>query len=216
MSGLPPELAAADRNHAAILPVLREVMPACGTILEIASGGGQHAGYFAPAFPDIYWQPSDADPERVARMAARIARLDCPNLRTPVVLDVCAPEWPVENGSCEPPVAGIVNVNMIHVAPWTACESLFAGAARLLPTHGPVYLYGPFRRDGAHTSEGNAAFDRSLRERNPEWGLRDLSDVCDAAFRAGLVLDRVVEMPVNNLSVVFRAANAEDGRAGGE
>tara|TARA_R110002110_G_scaffold284987_2_gene499248 strand:- start:13907 stop:14530 length:624 start_codon:yes stop_codon:yes gene_type:complete len=205
MTKLPRELAAADRNRDAVFAVLREVLPSSGTILEIASGGGQHAAHFAAGLPGIVWQPSDANPDRVALMVERFEDLGLSNLRAPVLLDVGADVWPFEDPPCDPPVTGIVNVNMIQVAPWSICQALFAGAARLMPDGGVLYLYGPFMRDGVHMSEGNAEFDQSLRARNPEWGLRDLSDVCDAAAQAGLKLDRVVEMPVNNLSVVFRA-----------
>jgi len=205
MTKLPRELAAADRNRDDVFAVLREVLPGSGTILEIASGGGQHAAHFAAALPGIVWQPSDASPDRLALMAERFADLEIQNLRAPMLLDVGADAWPIEQRPCDPPVTGIVNVNMIQVAPWSICLALLAGAARLMATGGVLYMYGPFVRDGVHMSEGNAEFDRSLRARNPEWGLRDLTDVCRAAEEAGLILDRVVEMPVNNLSVVFRA-----------
>lgn len=204
MTKLPRELAAADRNRDDVFAVLREVLPRSGTILEIASGGGQHAAHFAAALPGVVWQPSDASPDRLALMVERFKSLEISNLRPPVLLDVGADVWPIEAAPVDPPVTGIVNVNMIQVAPWSICRALFAGAARLMTTGGVLYMYGPFIRDGVHMSEGNAEFDRSLRARNPEWGLRDLSDVCDAAAQAGLKLDRVVEMPVNNLSVVFR------------
>ena len=204
MTKLPRELAAADRNRDDVLAVLREVLPGSGTILEVASGGGQHAAYFAAALPGIFWQPSDASRDRIALMIERFASLELSNLRAPVQLDVGADIWPVEAPHVDPPVTGIVNGNMIQVAPWSICQALLAGAARLMPDGGVLYMYGPFMRDGVHMSEGNAEFDRSLRARNPEWGLRDVSDVCDAAAQAGLKLDRIVEMPVNNLSVVFR------------
>jgi hypothetical protein len=204
MTKLPRELAAADRNRDDVFAVLREILPNNGTILEIASGGGQHAAHFAAALPGIVWQPSEADPDRIALMVERFADLELSNLRAPVLLDVGAEVWPIEEPPSDPLVTGIVNVNMIHIAPWSICLALFAGAARLMQAGGVVYLYGPFIRDGVHTSDGNAEFDRSLRARNAEWGIRDLSDVCDAAGKAGLKLDRIVEMPVNNLSVVFR------------
>lgn len=198
--------ASADRNRDDILAVLREVVPAEGSILEIASGAGQHAARFAEVFAPRVWQPSEHDPGRIDVMRARFSDLDLPNLRDPIALDVEADIWPVEAGWSDPPIGLIYNVNMIHIAPWSACLGLLAGAARILPDGGMLFIYGPFSRDGAHTSDGNAEFDRSLRAQNPEWGLRDLSALCDAAGVSGLSLDRVVEMPVNNLSVVFRAA----------
>lgn len=200
------ELASADRNRDDIHAVLTEFMPDEGSILEVASGAGQHAVHFAMAFAPSVWQPSECDPDRLAAMRERFADLELSNLRDPIVIDVMSERWSVETGWADPPIRMIYNVNMIHIAPWSACLGLMAGAARILPPGGVLFLYGPYSRDGAHTSRGNAAFDLSLRERNPSWGLRDLSDVCDAARAAGLALDRVVEMPVNNLSVVFRVA----------
>jgi len=202
---MPPELTSADRNRDDILVVLREFVPEDGSVLEIASGAGQHATSFAAAFASLVWQPSEYDPDRIEIMRTRFSGLDLPNLRAPVALDVGAATWPVERDWPGPPIHMIYNVNMIHIAPWSVCLGLLAGAARILPEEGVLFLYGPFNRDGAFTSDGNAAFDRSLRGRNPAWGLRDLSKVCDAADEAGLALDQVIEMPVNNLSVVFRA-----------
>lgn len=196
--------AAADRNRDDIHTVLAEFIPDGGSILEIASGDGQHAAHFATTFAPTVWQPSERDPARREAMRARFAKLDLPNLRDPIVLDVTADRWPVEIDWSGAPIRMIYNVNMIHIAPWSACLGLMAGAARVLPAEGVLFLYGPFNRDGRFTSVGNEAFDISLRARNSEWGLRDLSDVCEASSTAGLALDRVIEMPVNNLSVVFR------------
>lgn len=206
MTEAPGKPASADRNRDDILDILRGFVPANGSILEIASGDGQHAAHFAAMFAPRVWQPSEHDPDRIATMRARFAGLDLPNLRDPVALDAAADSWPVEADWADPPIEMIYNVNMIHIAPWSVGLGLLAGAARILPRNGVLFLYGPFNRDGGATSQGNAEFDRSLRARNPEWGLRDLTDLCDAAVGLGLSLDRVVEMPVNNLSVVFRAA----------
>jgi SAM-dependent methyltransferase len=202
----PGELTSADRNREDILVVLRDVVPEAGSILEIASGAGKHAAQFAAEFAPRVWQASEYDPNRIETMRARFSGLDLPNLRNPILLDVSANSWPVEADWPDPPIRMIYNVNMIHIAPWSACLGLLAGAARILRDDGVLFIYGPFHREGIHTSEGNAEFDRSLRAQNAEWGLRDLTEVCDAAGAAGLSLDRVVEMPVNNLSVVFRAA----------
>ncbi len=199
------EQTSADRNRDDIFVVLREFVPAAGSILEIASGAGKHAAHFATEFATCVWQASEYDPDRIENMRTRFSGLDLPNLRAPILLDVTADSWPVEAGWSDPPIGMIYNVNMIHIAPWSACLGLLAGAARILRDDGVLFIYGPFNRDGVHTSEGNAAFDVSLRAQNPEWGLRDLTKVCDAAVAAGLSLERVVEMPVNNLSVVFRA-----------
>ncbi|MBS29056.1 MAG: SAM-dependent methyltransferase [Alphaproteobacteria bacterium] len=201
---MPRELAAADRNRDAIAGVLREFVPGQGTILEIASGGGQHAAHFAAEFAPCVWQPSEYDADRIALMNERFAGLDLLNLRDPVPLDVGAEAWESAMAEADPPVRMIFNVNMIHIAPWSVCLGLFAGAGRLLPAGGIVFLYGPFTVDGRYTSAGNEEFDQSLRARDPAWGLRELSRVRDAAADAGLVLESTVEMPVNNLSVVFR------------
>jgi len=200
------EQTSADRNRDDILVVLRDVMPDQGSILEIASGAGKHAVRFAEEFAPRVWQPSEYDPDRINAMRARFSGLDLPNLRDPILLDARAESWPVEAGWADLPIRMIYNVNMIHIAPWSVCLGLLAGAARILRDGGVLFIYGPFNRDGGHTSEGNAEFDRSLRAQNGEWGLRDLGEVCDAAEAVGLSLDWVVEMPVNNLSVVFRAA----------
>lgn len=206
MTDVPPMLSSADRNRDDILDVLREFVPEQGSILEIASGAGQHGAHFAAAFAPRVWQPSEYDRERIEMMRTRFAALDLPNLRDPIELDVEAARWPVEQTWSEAPIHMIYNVNMIHIAPWSVCLGLLAGAARILRDGGVLFIYGPFIRDGGHTSAGNAEFDRSLRAQNAEWGLRDLGEVCEAAGAVGLSLDRVVEMPVNNLSVVFRAA----------
>lgn len=200
------EQTSADRNRDDILFVLREFVPEAGSILEIASGSGKHAEHFAAEFAPRVWQSSEYDPDQIDAMRARFSGLDLPNLRDPVLLDAAADSWPVEAGWTDPPIGMIYNVNMIHISPWFVCLGLLAGAARILRDDGVLFIYGPFNRDGVHTSEGNAKFDRSLRAQNAEWGLRDLAEVCDASVAAGLSLDRVVEMPVNNLSVVFRAA----------
>ena len=206
MSEVTDKITSADRNRDDILVVLREIVPEAGSILEIASGAGKHAAHFAAAFAPRVWQPSEYDPDRIDAMRARLSGLDLPNLRDPVLLDAAADSWPVEAGWADPPIRMIYNVNMIHIAPWSVCLGLLAGAARILRDDGVLFIYGPFNRDGVYTSEGNANFDRSLRAQNAEWGLRDLGEVCEAAEAVGLSLDRVVEMPVNNLSVVFRAA----------
>ena len=206
MTEISRELASADRNRDDILSVLTGFVPDEGSILEVASGAGQHAAHFAAAFAPMVWQPSEYDPERIEVMRSRFKCLSLANLRDPVLLDVSAETWPVETNWTGLPIRMIYNVNMIHIAPWSVCLGLLAGAARILPDDGVLFLYGPFIRDGAFTSAGNEAFDISLRARNPEWGLRDLSKVCESAFALGLTLDRVVDMPVNNLSVVFRAA----------
>ncbi|MCW3480335.1 class I SAM-dependent methyltransferase [Neisseriaceae bacterium JH1-16] len=188
---------ATERNRAAILAVLRRVLPGSGTVLEIASGTGQHAAYFAAALPQLTWQPSDPDAASRASIASWAAEAGLANLLPPLALDVCREPWDVAEAQA------IVCINMIHIAPWAAAETLFAGAGRLLPPGGVLYLYGPYKRGGVHTAPSNAAFDAQLQASNPDWGVRDLVDVTMLAEQAGLRLAEVVEMPANNLSVVF-------------
>jgi hypothetical protein len=190
---------AAERNREPILSVLREVLPVRGLALEVAAGTGQHAIAFARAFPELTWQPSDREPAAVASIAAWGAEAGSDNLCAPVVLDVEKP-WPVTDAHA------IVCINMIHIAPWTAARALLAGAGRVLPVGAPLYLYGPYRVRDRPTAPSNEAFDASLRARDPRWGLRWLHEVAAEALRAGLALDRTVDMPANNLSVVFRKA----------
>lgn len=193
---------ATDRNREPILSVLRDVLPRSGVVLEIASGTGQHAAYFAPCFPELTWQPSDPDPELLASIEAWRAESGAPNLRAPVRLDVTEEAWGVDSASA------IVCINMIHIAPWAACEGLFRGAARLLPEWAPLYLYGPFRFDGRFTAPSNEAFDGSLRSTDPAWGVRDLADVTALAGRSGFEREAVIAMPANNHSIVFRRGSA--------
>lgn len=186
---------ATRRNSAPILEVLHEVLPDEGLLLEIASGSGQHAAAFAPRFPRLRFQPSDLDPRHLASIDAWCGAL--PNVAPALRLDVLQP-WPLATADA------VVCINMVHIAPWRCAEALMAGAASVLSPGGLLYLYGPFRRDGAHTSASNAAFDAGLRDRDPAWGVRDLEAVVASAEASGLALERTVQMPANNLSVVLR------------
>jgi SAM-dependent methyltransferase len=186
------------RNRDPILAVLRRVLPAEGLVLEVASGSGEHAAYFASKLPALTWQPTDPDPEALASAAAHRAGTAAPNLLPPLRLDVTSAQWPVARADA------VVCCNMIHIAPWAACEGLIAGAARTLPAGGVLYLYGPYKIDGEHTAPSNRDFDRDLRARNPQWGIRDLADVTALAERHRFVLAETVPMPANNLSVIFR------------
>jgi hypothetical protein len=188
---------AVARNRDTILAVLREVLPAAGTVLEIASGTGEHAVHFAAALPHLAWQPSDPDAEARGSIAAHAAQAALANLLPPLELDASAPLWPITRADA------LVSINMIHISPWRAAQGLMAGAARLLSAGAPLYLYGPYRQHGLHTAPSNAAFDESLRARDPEWGVRDLDEVVALAAAHGFALQRTVPMPANNLSVVF-------------
>jgi hypothetical protein len=189
---------ATERNRAPILAVLERILPAGGTVLEIASGTGEHIVHFADALPGRRWQPSDPDQEARASIAAWTAASGRTDITPPLDLDATASSWPIERADA------VLAINMVHISPWTATLGLLAGAARLLPAGAPLYLYGPYRRDGHAFAPSNEAFDRNLRQRNPNWGVRRLEDVAGTATKAGLELAEIVEMPANNLSVVFR------------
>jgi SAM-dependent methyltransferase len=188
------------RNRDPILDVLRRVLPAHGLVLEVASGSGEHVAYFAEKLLALTWQPSDPDPTALASIAAHGVAANLTNLKPPLHLDVTAAQWPLHHADA------VMCCNMIHIAPWAACEGLIAGAARVLPTGGILYLYGPYKVGGRHTAPSNKAFDTDLRRRNPQWGIRDLDDVTALAERNGLALVETVQMPANNLSVIFRRA----------
>lgn len=188
---------AAERNREPILAVLRQVVPASGRVLEIAAGTGQHAAYFAAALPSLTWQPTDIDPNSLASIAAWRDELELPNLEPPLELDVRT-TWPVAHADV------VVCINMIHISPWQACIDLLRGAAAILPAGGVLFLYGPYRVRDRPTAPSNESFDAALRGRNPAWGLRWLHEVIDEAARCGLAFERSVDMPANNLSVVFR------------
>ena len=188
------------RNREPILEVLGRVLPRQGLVLEIASGGGEHAAYFAQNLPSVLWQPTDANSEMFESIAAHRATAGVANLLAPLHLDVTSEQWPVERADA------MVCCNMIHISPWATTEGLIAGARRTLPRGGLLYLYGPYKIDGRHTAPSNEDFDASLRARNPLWGVRDLTDVSGLAERHGFVLRETVPMPANNLSVIFRRA----------
>ena len=189
---------AAERNREPILAILRTILPERGTVLEVASGSGEHAIHFARALPALSWQPSDPDPGALEsiRAWAEMARL--PNLRPPLLLDAAAPDWPIAEADA------ILCINMVHISPWEATVGLIAGSARRLGAGAPLYLYGPYRRAGVPTAPSNEAFDASLKARDPRWGLRDLESVTALAEARGFTVERVVDMPANNLSVVLR------------
>ncbi|MDG1065013.1 MAG: DUF938 domain-containing protein [Luminiphilus sp.] len=195
---------AAERNRQFIVDVLENVLPDTGTVLEIASGTGQHAVYVAPKLSPRVWQPSDCYRDSLNMINDWSHAEPSANLRDPVLLDVLDQPWPVETQAMTPAISAIVAINMIHIAPWRCCEALLDGAQRILPPSGVLYLYGPFKERGEHTSPSNAAFDHSLKSRNSEWGIRDLEQVTLTAAARQLVLIEVIPMPANNLSVVFK------------
>lgn len=205
MSNMPPPGARVSpstaRNRDPILLVLRPRLPASGLVLEIAAGAGEHAVYSAAALPHLQWQPTDPDPEALASIAAWRDHAALPNLLPPLRLDASDPDsWPVGHADA------VVNINMIHISPWSAAQGLMAGAGRVLPSGGLLYLYGPYVEADVETAPSNLAFDRSLRDRNPAWGVRRLDDVAALAAAQGLALAERIAMPANNLSLVFRKA----------
>jgi len=185
---------ATERNREPIRDVLARELPAAGTVLEIASGSGEHAVYFAAQFPQVQWQPTDPDPTALASIAAWRADAGLPNLLAPLALDVMG-AWPIERADA------IVCINMVHIAPWEATVALFAGAARVLAPGALLYLYGPYRF-GGQTAPSNEEFERWLAARDPRFGVRDLRDLERAAV--GFALRGVVAMPANNHSLVLR------------
>jgi hypothetical protein len=194
-----PFSAAADRNKGPILDVLRRVLPSAGTVLEIASGTGQHAAHFAAAHPAWEWQPTDGDEAALPGIASHCAGL--PNVRPPMQLDVLA--WPPSLGRFD----AMYCANMLHISPPSTCAALMQGAARHLEAGAPLVLYGPYLVDTEPTAPSNLAFDADLRARNRGWGLRRLAQVVDEAQVAGLAFDQRFDMPANNLMLVFRKAS---------
>jgi hypothetical protein len=166
-------------------------------VLEVASGTGQHVVQFAKALPGLAWQPSDPDPELRDSIALRVQEQQLANVKPPIDLDVTKLPWPLQTADA------VVCINMIHVAPWSATLALLEGTKALLPTQRVLFLYGPYRRFGHHTSKSNEEFDSDLRAHDPEWGLRDLEAVSEAAASSGFVLAEVVEMPANNFSLIL-------------
>jgi hypothetical protein len=189
---------AAARNRAPITKVLEKVLPPSGLVLEVASGSGEHVVHFARHFAHLEWQPSDPDPDALNSIAAHAADTGLPNVRDPVALDAAGETWPMDRADA------ILCINMVHISPWSACVGLMRNAGRLLPARAPLILYGPYRRASVTTALSNEAFDQSLKARNPDWGLRDLEDVVAEAERNLMALERVHEMPANNLTLVFR------------
>jgi hypothetical protein len=195
---MPRSAPAALRNRAPLLDAIRAHLPSSGVLLETASGTGEHAVYLGRELPYLTIQPSDPDDEARRIIAEWIRESGVANVRAPLALDATEPEWP------ELRVDVLLNVNMVHISPWQACTGLLSHASRLLADGAPLIMYGPYRRRGVPTAASNEAFDESLRARNPAFGLRMLDDVIDEAARRGLVCTDVIEMPANNLTVIYR------------
>jgi hypothetical protein len=190
--------AAPERNKDPILSVLRRVLPARGTVLEVASATGQHVAHFAEALPNLLWQPSDVSDEHLRNLIARREHVGLPNLLPPIRLDVTELPWNVG------PVHAVYNANMVHIAPFAVTLGLFEGASAVLGAGAPLVTYGPYKLDGRHISDSNAAFDESLRSRNPDFGVRDVGELEEVASKRGFFLEERVEMPANNFTLIWR------------
>ena len=189
---------AATRNREPIADVLSEWLPASGLVLEIASGTGEHAVHFAERFPRLDWQPSDIHPDALSSIRAWRESAALRNLREPIVLDAASSDWPIDEADA------VLSINMVHISPWTSALGLVAGAARILPPGGALILYGPWLKDDIATAPSNVAFDRDLRSRDPEWGLRRVEDLAAAAASRGFELEQTRAMPANNLMLLLR------------
>lgn len=198
VAGLRRSAPAALRNRQPIADVLRDWLPRSGLVLEIASGSGEHAIYFAERFPTLDWQPSDIHPEALASIAAWADRASLPNLRPPLMIDAASPHWPVGRADA------LLSINMVHISPWGSALGLLDGAARLLAPGAPLILYGPWLKDGLPTADSNLEFDLDLRRRDPEWGLRKVEDFASAAADRGIFLVETRPMPANNMMLLLR------------
>jgi hypothetical protein len=185
------------RNRMAIADVLREHLPRSGTVLEVASGSGEHVAYFAEEFPALDWQPSDPDPDALVSIASWCDGIV--NVAPPLALDASTNDWPIARADA------VLCINMVHISPWNATLGLLAGAARLLAPDAPLILYGPFLQTDVPPAPSNTAFDESLRARDARWGLRQVESIERVAAGHGFMRERLIEMPANNLMLVFRA-----------
>ena len=200
----PEHSPAAERNRQPLLEALRRVLPPEGEALEIASGTGQHVAWFASGMPGWRWQPSDAQTDGFASIAWWCSEAGVANVCQPVLLDVMAPRWPSNSAEFSVQFDAIYCANMLHISPWATCAALMRGSTRYLASDGVLVAYGPYLERDVPTSQGNLDFDRSLRETNPDWGIRALDDVTHQAAVAGLRLSQRVQMPANNLLLIFR------------
>ncbi|WP_309663123.1 DUF938 domain-containing protein [Sphingomonas sp.] len=188
---------AALRNREPIAEVLADWLPDNGLVLEIASGTGEHAVFFAERFPALDWQPSDVHPDALSSIAAWRAASEYPNIRAPLVLDASKPDWPIEQADA------VLSINMVHISPWSSALGLLDGAARLLPNNGPLILYGPWLQQGVAATPSNLAFDEDLKRRDPNWGLRLVENFAKEATKRGFALAETREMPANNLMLLL-------------
>ncbi len=189
---------ATSRNREAITEQLTHILPETGSVLELASGSGEHIVHFARHFPQLHWQPSDTEDAALASITAHSLDAGLPNIAPPLLIDAAQPDWPIDHADA------LLCINMVHISPWAATEGLFRGAGKLMPSGAPLILYGPFLEAEVVTAESNMAFDASLKARNPAWGLRDRAAVDALAACHGLRPARRVAMPANNILLVYR------------
>ncbi|MDF1660264.1 MAG: DUF938 domain-containing protein [Planctomycetota bacterium] len=190
--------ASAQRNRDEILVELKNFLPQEGTVLEISSGCGVHCSHFAPHFPNLTWQPTELNPDKIVSLRLYREESGAPNLLAPLKLDTCSENWPLQSAEA------MVNINMIHAAPWEACLGLLKGSARTLTPGAPLFMYGPYLRSDRETVPSNLEFDRRLRAKDPSWGLRQLETVIEKAEEAGLKFEQVLDVPNNNCVVIYR------------
>ncbi len=210
------DAAAFHRNHVPIWAVLEKSLAGqSGDVVEVGSGTGQHVVHFATHTPGITWWPSDLNENHLKSIEAWRAHAGLPNIRRPLRIDLTDPAWcpQMHDGSGPADLLAVFCANVVHIAPWRVAEGLFAGAARYLRSNGRLFLYGPFKREGRHTALSNAVFDTSLREQNPEWGVRDIADLEKLAEAVGLALIETTEMPANNMILAFARSTKGDTRA---
>ena len=194
---------AALRNRQPIAEVLADWLPAEGTVLEVASGTGEHAVWFAEHFPHLTWQPSDMHADALGSIEAWREAAEFPNLAEPIVVDAAASHWSVDRADA------VLNINMAHISPWEASLGLIAGAAKVLPANGPLILYGPWLKDGIETAPSNLDFDANLKSRDARWGLRRVEDFAAAAAKKGFAFVEWRQMPANNLMLLFRLTESD-------
>ncbi|HTT46827.1 MAG TPA: DUF938 domain-containing protein [Pseudolabrys sp.] len=196
------------RNHEAIWSAIAPFLNAqTGDVLEIGSGTGQHVTTFAARTPQLTWWPSDIYPSHLASIEAWRRHMGLANLRAPQRIDLTNSDWDwMADGTAGGALAAMLCINVLHISPWTVAQNLVAGAGRYLRDGGRLFVYGPFKRDGAHTAPSNAAFDQSLRAENPAWGVRDVAELNALAHEAGLAAAEIAPMPANNLVLAFARA----------
>ena len=199
-SGARRSAPAALRNREPIAEVLGEWLPKRGLVLEIASGSGEHAVYFADRFPALDWQPTDVHHDALASIAGWRDAAQLPNVREPLALDAASPDWPVDRADA------VLSINMVHISPWSSALGLLDGASRLLAPVAPLIMYGPWLKEGMPTVDSNLAFDVDLKRRDPDWGLRRVEDFAEAAAARGIQLEATRSMPANNLMLLLRRA----------